>query len=365
MLAGKNIVQQFLVARPEHHGVVIDIIIPALGAEIPDEKAHGIACAGDLPISPAPTREILQKLAVSPGNISVGDNDIGGELFAIGQLNACCAAAFGGDALHFGIVANAAPQTCREIDDAFHQRAHATHGVMHTMQPFQMRNQAVIGGGGHWVPADQQRVEAEGNAQFVAGEVITDAAIDGAIALQPDQIRRGTDQARKTMERLIGQIGEGHAKDAFAFKNETLKACTVLRRNPRDFGPRHIKIRRTAHHVSVIEADQIEGVHGAQINILRKLAPSERPEFFQQIGRGDDGGAGVKSETILTKNISAPAWRIKLFEDCHTPTTRTKPNGRGKPTKAGANHNRMRAQVLGAFHHARFRLHIIQHETPY
>ena len=167
------------------------------------------------------------------------------------------------------------------------------------------------------------------------------------------------------MKRLIGQIGEGHAKDAFAFKNETLKTCTILRRNPRDFGPRHIKIRRTAHHVAVIKADQIEGVHRAQINILRKLAAGERPEFFQQIGRGDDGGAGVKSETILTKDISAPAWRIKLFKDCHTPTARTKPNSRRQATKARAYHNRMRARVFAAFHHTRFGLHIIQHETPY
>ena len=236
---------------------------------------------------------------------------------------------------------------------------------MHTMQPFQMRDQAVIGGGGHGIPADQQRVEAEGNAQLIAGEVITDAAIDGAIALQPDQIRRRTDQACKTMEGLIGQICEGHAKDAFAFKNETLKACTVLRRNPCDLGSRHIEVSRAAHHVAVIEPDQIKGVQRAQLNILRKLAPGERPEFFQQIGRCDDGGAGVKSETILVKDISAPTWRIELFQDCHTPTTRTKPNGRRQATKAGANHNRMRARVSGAFHQARFRQHIIQHETPY
>ena len=60
VLPRENIVQQFLITWPEHHGVVVDIIIPALGPEIPDKQAHGIARAGDLAIGPAPARMILQ-----------------------------------------------------------------------------------------------------------------------------------------------------------------------------------------------------------------------------------------------------------------------------------------------------------------
>ena len=356
VLPRENIMQQFLVARPEHHGVVIDIIIPALGAEIPNEKAHGIARAGDLAICPAPARKILQKLAVGPGNISVGDNNISIKPFAIRQFNTRCTAAFGGDALHFSIVANGTTKPCREVKYALHQRAHAAHSVMHAVQPFQMRNQAVIGGGRHGIPTDQQRVEAEGNAQLVAGEVIADAAIDGAIPLQPNQIRRGTDQTCKTMKGLIGQLCKGHAKDALTFQNEPFKACTVLRRNPSDFGPRDIKVCGTAHHFAIIEADQVKGVHGAQVNILRKLTASKRPELFKQIRRCNDGGAGIKGEAILTEDISTPARRIEFFKDGHPPAARTQPHRCRQATKAGANHNRMRALIL--------RLHLICHETP-
>ena len=77
------------------------------------------------------------------------------------------------------------------------------------------------------------------------------------------------------MEGLICQFSEGHPKDTLTFQNEAFKSGTVLRRDTGDLSTRDVKISGTAHHFAIIKADQIEGIHRAQINILRKLTASE------------------------------------------------------------------------------------------
>ena len=144
--------------------MVVDILEAAIGAEIPDEEAHRVARAGDLAVGPAAARMAGEQLGIGPADIGVGHDDIGADPLAARQTDAGGAAILDQDLLHLRIAAQMAALAVDEADDAIDQRAHAAHGVMHAMHPFQMRDQAVIGRRRHRIAADQQRMEAEGDA---------------------------------------------------------------------------------------------------------------------------------------------------------------------------------------------------------
>ena len=81
-LALEQILQQFAIAGTHQDGVVADVIIMAIDAEIPDEQAHGIFGPVELGVGPAPARARGNEMAIGPGRIGVRNDDVGGEFFA-------------------------------------------------------------------------------------------------------------------------------------------------------------------------------------------------------------------------------------------------------------------------------------------
>ena len=343
----KDVLEQFAIARAEHHRVVIHILEAPVSAEIPDKQAHREFRALDLRIRPALARVLAQQLHVGEGDIGVGDDDVAADRLARGQAHAGRARAIGGDLGDLGIADQAPALPLRQAHKALHQGAGAAHRVMHTVLPLQMRDQAVIGRGGEGISTDQQRMEAEGDAQLLVFKITADLRIDREGTAEADQVRRALQHRHELVEGLVRQLAERDAVDLRAVADVPLIAGQVGGFEARDFGAHGRVIGGAREGGAVVEADLVEGVDTAQVDVVAHRAAAQRPEFLEQIGRGDDGGAGIEGEAVLTVGVCTPARRIELLEDRHAPSPRTQPHRARQPPEAGADDDGVRPGVVG------------------
>ncbi len=219
------------------------------------------------------------------------------------------------------------------------------------MHPLQMRDQAVIGRRRHRVAADQQRMEAEGDAQLRIGEIVAHLAEHRAIALQADHGGRRAQQGADAVEGLVRQLAEGDAVDRLAVPHEAFEAGQVLWRDARDLRAGGVEIGAAGHHRAVVEADAVEGIHRPQLHVVRHASAAQRPQFLEQIGRGDDGGAGIEGEAVLPEDIGTAAGRIELLHDRHAPAARAEPHRGGETAEAGADHHGMGTRIAHGIEH--------------
>ena len=345
VLLREDVLQQRLVARAEHHGVVVDRIVPLAGAEVPDKQAHRIARLLDLPVGPALARVVTQQLGIGPADIGVGDDDIGADGLARGQGHAGGAAFRDLDPRHLRLVAHAAAQALDQPDQPLHQRAHAAHGVVDAVRTLQMRDQAVIRRGGQRIAADQQRMEAECDPQLRMAEIVGDLGIDRAVALQADQVGHRGQQRAELVEGLVDQLGEGDVVDLLAVADEAVEATGILRRDARDLRPHGVEVRVAGQRLTVVEADLVEGVDRPQVHVIGQAPPGDLPQLLQQVGRGDDGRAGIEGEAVLAEDIGAAARAIQLLQHRHPVAAGAQPHRGGQPTKARADDHGMRSAI--------------------
>ena len=120
----------------------------------------------------------------------------------------------------------------------------------------------------------------------------------------------------------------------------------VARAKAGDFGAHRVVIGGVAENVAVVEADFIERIDGAQIDIVGHFTPAQGPQFFENIRRGDDGRPGVEREAVLAENVSPPAWTVETLNDRHAITARAKPHGSGEPAETSTNNDGVRAIVF-------------------
>ena len=92
--AVENVAQQFIVAGAEEDGVVRDGVPCAVGAEIPDEQAHGVFGAGDALVRPAFAGLAGEEMFVGEAGAGIGDDDVGFNCFAGFKANSCGFAVF-------------------------------------------------------------------------------------------------------------------------------------------------------------------------------------------------------------------------------------------------------------------------------
>ena len=100
-------------------------------------------------------RVLAKERLVGMGHIGVGDHDIGRQPLARSQFDPGCAARLDQDPADRGVAAHLIALAIDEADHRLHQSAHAAHGEMHAMGPFQVPDQTVISGSGQRVTADQ------------------------------------------------------------------------------------------------------------------------------------------------------------------------------------------------------------------
>ena len=220
---------------------------------------------------------MFQQLPIGPGGISIGHNQISLDQLTTAELHAASIAIARDDLLNACIIADAAAKLGDEARQPFHKRAHATHGVVNTMQALEMGDETIISCRGEGIAADQERVEAERDAQLLMRKVIADLAIDRAETTELDQIRSSRDQRTESVERLVCQFLEGDFVDRSAILQEAFKGWQIFPADALNFAAHPFQRCGTAQHIAIIEADAIEGIHRPQINLVFKTLTCQRP----------------------------------------------------------------------------------------
>ena len=188
MLTTENVFKQPFVSWTEYHRVMKNVVPLTIRSKVPNEETHRPARSFELAVSPAFAGMRPQKLAVSPTDICVGDYDLGVESLSTNEFDATSPSRFDKDLVHLRVAADVATLTLNQGNNSLDQCAHPTHRIVHPVQSFQVRNQAIVGSGRQWIAANQQRMETECHPQSMVGEVVADFVPDITITLQANHV---------------------------------------------------------------------------------------------------------------------------------------------------------------------------------
>ena len=111
------------------------------------------------------------------------------------------------------------------------------------------------------------------------------------------------------------------------------------------FLPHGCGVRSAGESAAIIKADDIKGIKRPKLHIIMKIAPGEIPKFFQNKRSGNDCGAGIKREAILSKHSRTAAGAFQPVEHSRAIAPCTQTNGCRQPAKASTNNDRMRSGI--------------------
>ena len=158
-LALEDLIDQFAVARPEAHRVVLQMFVTALEAEMNYEQRHGKALAGKPFGFVATTLFMPEQLLVGIHHIGIRRHRICDEAAPVPGDHGPCQPTGKLDARDLGVQFQLAAQVFEQPDHPLYQRSSATAWKPHATLPLQRVDQRIDGGGLERVTAHQQRVE--------------------------------------------------------------------------------------------------------------------------------------------------------------------------------------------------------------
>ena len=216
---------------------------------------------------------------------------------------------------------------------------------MHATLALEPGDQGVDGAGGERVAADQERMEAEDGAQPVILDEFRDEAVDAAPAAEADEVGGDAGHVGPVQERHVAELLEADAVDLLAGGHEAVVASDVVGREAGDLGAHGVGVAAVVEGGAVVEADAVERVDRAEFDVVGEGAAAQRPEFFEEDRRGDDGGAGVEGEAVLAEDGGAAAGFGEALEDGDAVAAGAEPDGGGEPAEAAADDDGMRGEV--------------------
>ena len=239
------------------------------------------------------------------------------------------------------------PCPSQQAHQALHQLAGAAHRPVHAVLALQRVDEAVDAGDRKRVAADQQALQAHGHAQLGVLEVRRHHGVQAAPAPHLEDGRAGLDEVAHGVEGLVAQGLEAQAVAVVGLGHEAFVPGGIARADAAHLGAHLVGVTAVVELVAVVEADAVERVERAQLDVVGQLAPGQRPQLFKQKGHGDDGRAGVEHMAVLVVHIGAATGRVELLQHGHAPAFGGQAHGRGQPTKAAADDHRVRCVGRG------------------
>ena len=117
---------------------------------------------------------------------------------------------------------------------------------------------------------------------------------------------------------------------------ETLIASDIARAEARHLGDHLRLVTAVIEPAAIVEADPIERIHQAQVDIIGHALAAQRPEFFKQEGRGNDGGTGIEDEAVAAVHVGTATGRVQFLEHRDLITARGETDGRRQAAEATA-----------------------------
>ena len=168
------------------------------------------------------------------------------------------------------------------LDDPRHRRgdrADAAHGVVHAEGAFEVRDQDVDRGDVERVAADEERVERQRHAQPRVAHAARDVGVDRAVGAQAREGRQHPDEVGEPVHRPAAEVLEAEAVAHGAFGEEPVVAGEIAGREAGDLGAHGVGVGAGAEGRAVGEADLVEGVERAEVDVVVEAAAAGGPEL--------------------------------------------------------------------------------------
>ena len=281
---------------------------------------------------------IGEQIAIGVDDVAIRRHRIEGPGPAVGGGDAGNGRPLGADRLDPVAHHHGAAKVLEQLDHAFDQCAGATARKPHAPLLFERVDQRIDRARLERIAADQQRVEAERLAQLRVLDVAADHRIDRAERLVAHQLRRRLHHRAKVEERLVAKFFIAFAEDVLAILEEALVTGDVLRVLGLDLREQRVVVVRIIEDIAVFPHQPVERRDRHQLDIVRQLAPAQRPQLLEARWIGDDGRPGIEDEALVFENIRPPAGLVALFDQRRRNSRRLEADGEGQPAEPAADY---------------------------
>ncbi len=141
--------------------------------------------------------------------------------------------------------------------------------------------------------------------------------MDGAVRLEPDEIRRDADHVGEFEKRAIGELDEAFGEDGLRLDDHLAVAVEVAGRESGDTPLGFLFVGVVFERAAIVEFDAVERIDRDEVDIVHGSASGGGEDLLDQERRGDDGGTGVEGESVLAVDIGAAAGLGAGFEQAY------------------------------------------------
>ena len=124
-------------------------------------------------------------------------------------------------------------------------------------------------------------MEAEDGAQALVLDECRDEAVHAAPTAKAHQVGRDAGHVGPMEERHVAELLEADAVDLLAGDHEAVIAVDVVGCEAGDFGAHGVGVAAVVEGGAVMEADAVERVDGAQLDIVGEAAAAQGPKLFE------------------------------------------------------------------------------------
>ena len=179
-------------------------------------------------------------------------------------------------------------------------------------------------------------METHDYAQLGVAEVAAGHLIDAAPALHLEHVGKGAEQIAQRVVGNAAQLFKAQPVALVRFGNKVFVSRQVLRAKTCHLIAHACGVATVVKPGAIVKTDPVKRLHGAQVYVIGKLPSGQRPQLVEHEGCSDDGGAGVKRESVLSPDICPSARRVQFFEYLHAPAFAGQADSGSQSTKTAA-----------------------------
>jgi len=118
------------------------------------------------------------------------------------------------------------------------------------------------------------------------------------------------------------------------FADEAAVALEIAWEMVADLGFHFRLVASVFEGLAVVPSDSVEGFAGDDLDVIGGFFSCEGEEFVEEKGSGEDGGAGIVSESFVAEDGGATARLFESFEESDIIAACLEANGGGESAEA-------------------------------
>jgi hypothetical protein len=164
------------------------------------------------------------------------------------------------------------------------------------------------------IATDEKRMEGEDFTKALRLDMARSHLPYRAIRAKADEVRSDSKHIGEGGEGLIGKFDEGFLEDGVGFSDKTAVALEVVGKVLANLGLHFRLVAGVLEGLAVVPSDPIERFAGNDFDVIGSFFPRESKKLIEKKRGGQDGGAGVVGESLVTKNGGAATGLFESFE---------------------------------------------------